>query len=272
MLRNLYTTAAIVAALATAGSAQTRDRDSTRAGGDAGCAEQQRNNRPTFCEEREATIGGANPIDIDAGNNGGIRVHGWDRGDVLVKARVSASAATEADARRLVAGVHVDTSGGSVRADGPQTSGRDESWSVSFDVQVPRAAMLTLNTHNGGISIEGFHGSARFHATNGGVTLNSVDGDLKGETTNGGVTVDLVGDHWNGTGLDVQTRNGGIRLTLPAGYSAELETGTTNGGFNVDFPITVQGRIDRILTATLGSGGPKLRAMTTNGGVTIRQR
>jgi DUF4097 and DUF4098 domain-containing protein YvlB len=271
-MRNLFITAAIVTALAAAGSAQTRDRNSTRAGGDAGCSERQHNNRPSFCEEREATIGGANPLDIDAGNNGGIRIHGWDRGDVLVKARVSASAATDADAQRLVAGVRVETSGGSVRAEGPPTSGREESWSVSFDVQVPRTAMLTLNTHNGGISIDGFHGFARFHATNGGVTLNSVDGDLKGETTNGGVTVDLIGDHWNGTGLDVQTRNGGIRLTLPAGYSAELEAGTTNGGFNIDFPATIQGRIDRLLTTTLGSGGSKLRAMTTNGGVTIRQR
>jgi hypothetical protein len=271
-MQNLFVTAAIVAAVAAAGSAQTRDRNSTRTGGDSGCSERHGNSRASFCEERETTIGGANPLDVDAGNNGGIKIRGWDRGDVLVKARVSATAATEAEAQRLVAGVRVETAGGSVRAEGPAASDREESWSVSFDVQVPRVAMLTLNTHNGGISIEGFHGSAKFHATNGGVTLNSVDGDLKGETTNGGVTVDLVGDHWNGTGLDVQPRNGGIRLTLPAGYSAELETGTTNGGFNIDFPITVQGRIDRLLTATLGSGGPKIRAMTTNGGVTIRQR
>ena len=61
MLRNLYTTAAIVAALATAKSAQTRDRNSTRAGGDAGCAEQQRNNRATFCEERKPPSGAPIP-------------------------------------------------------------------------------------------------------------------------------------------------------------------------------------------------------------------
>jgi hypothetical protein len=40
----------------------------------------------------------------------------------------------------------------------------------------------------------------------------------------------------------------------------------------VDFPVTVQGRLRGHLETTLGSGGPKLRAMTTNGGVTIRQR
>jgi DUF4097 and DUF4098 domain-containing protein YvlB len=221
---------------------------------------------------REDTIGGANPLDIDAGRNGGIRVHGWDRGDVLVRTRIESYADTDADARRLVAGVRVDTAGGRVRAEGPDTGNRDESWSVSFEINVPRNAMLTLNTNNGGISIDDFRGSAKFHAKNGGLVLTNVGGDLRGETTNGGVTVDVGGDHWDGAGLDVETRNGGIRLTLPKGFSAELEAGTTHGGISIDFPITVQGRIGRHLETTLGAGGPKLRAMTTNGGVRIRQR
>src|SRR2546428_12573332 len=82
----------------------------------------------------------------------------------------------------------------------------------------------------------------------------------------------MQGDHWDGAGLDVETHNGGVRLTLPATYSAELETGTTNGRISIDFPVTVQGRIDRHLTATLGAGGPKDRAITTNGGGTSRRR
>jgi DUF4097 and DUF4098 domain-containing protein YvlB len=167
--------------------------------------------------------------------------------------------------------VRVETAGGRVRATGPDND-RDEHWSISFEIQVPRTAMLTLNTQNGGISIDDFRGSARFHARNGGLSLTSVGGDLRGDTTNGGVTVDVAGDHWDGSGLDVETRNGGIRLTLPQGYSGELETGTTNGGVSIDFPITVQGRLGRHFTTTLGSGGPKVRVMTTNGGVTIRQR
>ena len=61
-------------------------------------------------------------------------------------------------------------------------------------------------------------------------------------------------------------------MTVPESYSAELETGTTNGRVNIDFPVTVQGRFDRRLNTTLGSGGAKVRAITTNGGVTIRRR
>ena len=227
--------------------------------------------RATHCEVREDTIGGANPLDIDAGRNGGIRVRGWDRGDVLVRSKIQATANTDAEARRLVAGVRIDTGGGRVRADGPDTN-RDENWSVSFEINVPRTAMLTLNTNNGGISIDDFRGSAKFHAKNGGLTLANVGGDLRGETTNGGVTVDLAGDHWDGSGLDVETRNGGIRMTLPKGFSAQLEAATTHGGITVDFPVMIQGRLRGHLETTLGSGGPKLRTVTTNGGVTIRQR
>jgi putative adhesin len=272
MLRTALVTLIAATALVGPGSAQSRGRDTARSGGLSCTDRYDDRDRATHCEMREETIGGANPLDIDAGRNGGIRVRGWDRGDVLVRARIEARADTDADARRLVAGVRIDTAGGRVRADGPDTSGRDESWNVGFEINVPRNAMLTLNTNNGGIAIDDFRGTATFHARNGGLALRNVGGDLRGDTTNGGVTLDVSGDHWDGSGLDVETRNGGINLNLPKGFSAELEAGTTHGRVSIDFPVTVQGSIGRHLETTLGSGGPKLRAITTNGGVTIRQR
>ena len=60
---------------------------------------------------------------------------------------------------------------------------------------------------------------------------------------------------------------------MPKGYSAELEAGTNNGGLTIDFPATVRSaRNRRHFSETLGSGGSKIHAMTTNGGVTIRER
>ena len=279
MLRTTFVTtlatSAVAASLVAGGSAQSR-RDSTRDDRPSepmSCSDRSSDrDRARHCEIREATISGANPLDVDAGRNGGIRVRGWDRNDILIRSRVEAYAASDADARRLAAGVHVDTGGGRVRTDGPETRDRDESWSVSFEINVPRTLMLTLNANNGGISIEDFHGTAKFHARNGGLSLSNVGGDLRGETTNGGVKVSVAGDHWDGTGLDVETRNGGITLDVPKGFSAELEAGTTNGRISIDFPITVTGTLGRHIKTTLGSGGPRVRAITTNGGVTITQR
>src|SRR4051794_39727626 len=164
MLRTALVTTAIAAALVVAGSAQT-GRDSTRdtrRSSPLSCGDgNYDNDRAVHCEIREDTIGGANPLDVDAGRNGGIRVRGWDRGDVQVRSRVQANADTDAEARRIVAGVRIDTAGGRIRADGP-----DANWSVSFEINVPRTAMLTLTTNNGGISIDEFRGSAKFHARN----------------------------------------------------------------------------------------------------------
>ena len=44
-----------------------------------------------------------------------------------------------------------------------------------------------------------------------------------------------------------------------------------NGNLSIDFPVTVQGRITRELAVNLGSGGPTIRAMTTNGGVRVKR-
>ena len=264
-------TTTLATALAAAAFAQPRSQGFGRAGS-AWCNDGGNGDRESFCEVREETIPGVNPLDVDAGRNGGIRVRGWDRGDVLVRARIVGYAETDAEARRVVSGVRLVTAGGSVRAEGPD-GGRDAHWSVSFEIQVPRTALLTLNTHNGGISIEDFQGTAKFRAHNGGVSLNNVSGDIRGQTTNGGVNIDLTGDRWDGAGLDVETRNGGIRMTLPEHYSAALEAGTTNGGVKIDFPVTVQGMVSRRrLSTTLGAGGATIRAITTNGGVTIRRR
>ncbi len=89
---------------------------------------------------------------------------------------------------------------------------------------------------------------------------------------NGGLNITLEGDRWNGPGLDVQTRNGGIRILVGERYSAQLETETINGRVRIGFPITVQGDLGRHVVTTLGSGGARLRAVTTNGGVTIDRR
>lgn len=250
---------------------QRRDRASGRSAADW-CSETQDGDHATFCDVREATIGAAGPIDIDAGRNGGITVRGWDRGDAMVRARIVAHADTAAEARRIASEVRIDTTNGA-KADGPATDGdRHEGWSVSFEVSVPRTAMLTLAANNGGIAIEDFAGTANFHTRNGGISLRDVSGDIKGETTNGGVTVDLAGDRWDGAGLDVTTRNGGINIRMPEHYSAELEVGTTHGRLNIGVPMTVQGTIGRSLNTVLGAGGARVRAMTTNGGVTLRTR
>jgi hypothetical protein len=228
--------------------------------------------RYRFCEVREYTMP-AGPLTVDAGRNGGISVEAWDQTDIRIRAVVTAQAERESDARQIASSVQVEAGGGRVSASGP-TPERRQSWSVSFRVNVPRATDLNLSANNGGIAITGVNGAIRFETTNGGVRLADVGGRVHGATRNGGLNVELTGTQWEGEGLDVETRNGGVNLAIPRGYNAELTTGTVNGGFRIDFPMTIQGELSprRGITTTLGSGGPPIRVRTTNGGLRVSTR
>jgi Putative adhesin len=230
------------------------------------------NDRQGVCEVRQYTVTSAGTLTVDAEPNGGIQVEGGARRDVLVLARVVAQAETAQRAKQIADAVTVTAGADKVSANGPSGLGRREGWSVSYRLAVPTLSSLSLNTTNGGITIRDVDGQIDFKTVNGGVKLTNLAGDVKGRTSNGGVDIDLDGSSWNGEGLSVETSNGGVHLRIPEQYSARLESGTVNGGFNIDFPVTVQGRVDRQVSATLGAGGALIRVHTHNGGVRISKK
>jgi DUF4097 and DUF4098 domain-containing protein YvlB len=188
-----------------------------------------------------------------------------------VLARIQTEGEDMDDAKDVASSITVETENGHVRAKGPSTH-RQQSWSVSYDVWMPRQTDLQATTQNGGIVVEDLEGRLDLGAQNGPLVLRSVSGDVRGETTNGPLQVELEGDRWRGAGLDLRTTNGPVTLTIPEDYSARLETGTVNGGMRIDFPVTLQGEIGRRISTQLGRGGALIRAVTTNGPVVIRRR
>jgi hypothetical protein len=259
---------ALSALLANSSAAQTNDRaDRWR----DNCDRSWNNDRARFCEVRTYTVAATTKITVDGGANGGAAFFGSDRRDVRIVAKVEANADDDATAREIARQVRVFTDGGQFRAEWPETRNHT-SWSVSYDVYVPTQTNLEAITENGGISAEDVRGEMNFEATNGGIHVSDIAGNVHARTTNGGVVADLSGTTWQGQGLDLQTTNGGATVYVPRGYNAMLETGTTNGGMHVDFPITVRGSLSRRISTQLGSGGPLVRVVTTNGGVHIAQR
>lgn len=225
----------------------------------------------TFCEVREYTVPASGSLRVDAHPNGGIKVYAWDRNEVKVVARVGAWARTEEEARELAGEVKVEAGEREIRSDGPETRGR-RGWYVSYDIWAPSRTDLRLSSTNGGLSVEGIQGRLDLETTNGGIHLEAVGGDVLAETTNGTIDVALNGSRWNGEGLQAKTTNGGVKLRVPEGFNADLEASTTNGGIDFEFPVTIQGRLNKRITTKLGSGGPLLSLSTTNGGVSVRRR
>ena len=189
-----------------------------------------------------------------------------------VTARLQSNARSDADARGLLKDVKIVVDGDRIRADGPREWGRNESWSVSYIVYVPRRFDLRLDAHNGSLGVDGVSGKMDLRTTNGSVSLVDLNGDVHAHTQSGSLMVQLAGTKWDGGGLDAETQNGGVRMYIPESYAATIETGTVNGGIHTDLPVTVSGRISRRLNLPLNGGGVTLRAVTTNGGVTLSRR
>ena len=266
MTKNIFKTLALICLFSTAALAQKDERGLS-------CDGNQRWNsdRANHCVMREQTIQAGGVINVDGRTNGGVSVKGWDRNDILVRAQVQTWANTDDEARALADQVQVEISGTNIHSNGPQTQGR-KGWSVSFEVFAPRRSDLQLKAHNGGVSVRDMRGNIQFETTNGGVSLARLAGNVKGTTVNGGANIVLDGQRWDGEGLDVRTTNGGVKVVMPEGYAAHVEAGTVNGGMTFDFPVTVQGKIDRELNTDIGGGGAPIRLRTTNGGVSIRRQ
>jgi DUF4097 and DUF4098 domain-containing protein YvlB len=206
---------------------------------------------------------------IEGGENGGVALSDWDKDEVLICAQVTAWAPDAARAEKLLRSIHVETGGGTLRAEGPVQS-RSARWGVSYKIFAPREIDMHVETMNGGIYVEGIHGRMTLSSVNGPLQIVHAGGDIRGRTTNGPVSATLSGSRWSGEGLDLETVNGPVTLSLPERFSAELTAGTENGPMDIAFPVTVQGRMRRHIETTLGSGGPPIRVVTTNGPIVLQ--
>jgi len=192
-----------------------------------------------------------------------ISVKGWDRGDVLIRARIQTAGTTQNEADELAKQIRIETSGSKVFADGPARR-KDYQWDVSYEIFVPKRSDLSLETHNGGISISEVRGRIDFSALNGGVVLRKVGGTVHGSTTNGGLVIELDGiagmaKRWmSARPMRRYYERAGKLLGAPRDWHCEWRA---QHRVSRDGP----GRISRELAVNLGSGGATVRAMTTNG-------
>ncbi len=229
--------------------------------------------RARFCDVRvERVAMPAGTLDIDARENGGVDLVGGSGSGLVVHCLIEAEASTDAEARDIASQVVVKL-GSTIRADGPAEEGHYRHWTVSYRIEVPRKIDISAESTNGPLSATDVAGHLDLRTENGPIELYDLGGTVNARTENGPLEVNLSGARWDGTGLDAETENGPVELNIPSNYSAHLETGTVNGPMSIGFPITVQGRLDlKRLSLDIGGGGPTVRAVTTNGPVTVDRK
>lgn len=147
---------------------------------------------------------------------------------------------------------------------------RDNDVSVHFVVRIPANARVDASTVNGGMTVDGTSADIEARTVNGDVEARSTGGRVEANTVNGDITVRTVAR--DSDGLEYSTVNGSITVELPANANARVNLSTVNGRISSDFPLTLDGNINpRRIRATLGEGGPTLRASTVNGGIRLRK-
>lgn len=218
---------------------------------------------------------------LDVANvNGSITVSGWDQPRIRVIAEKVVDRTDSAEARSVMAQLKVEMSerGNSVSVRTVQPKDHAGLWdllfgnwhdaSVSYEIYVPRALEVDLETTNGALKLKEVQGTLKLETTNGRIELTRCGGAISAETTNGRIEADLLSLDAKGTN-SLETTNGRIEVTVPATLHANVDAGTTNGSIESDLPIATRSMARTSLRGTVNGGGVPLKLRTTNGGIRI---
>jgi DUF4097 and DUF4098 domain-containing protein YvlB len=99
------------------------------------------------------------------------------------------------------------------------------------------------------------------------IRLDRIAGDVAVTDRNG--TIELTAAPPLGA-IDLEDRNGSVKLILPEHASFSVQAGTTDGDVDTDFPLATSGsESHKSINGTVGAGGPVVHITTTNGDLSI---
>jgi DUF4097 and DUF4098 domain-containing protein YvlB len=246
--------------------------------------------RSTVRDEEVQTVSNQ-PLTITASQNGGIQVITWDKPDFSLKLCKQVAADDESQGRKLLSETHLEINGTNIAVRAPA----EDSYSLGtvLLVKAPRGASLKLSVHNGGVSLNGFTGTAEAHAQNGGISFSRSSGRLTAEAQNGGVSIKdcsgevnanvangglslILPERWEGKGLDAHARNGGVVVSIPKGFNGGLEI-TANDHTSMICKDAICDAAQKTSengrkVFRIGGANPQIRATTENGGIVIKER
>ncbi|MGA9057739.1 MAG: DUF4097 family beta strand repeat-containing protein [Terriglobia bacterium] len=162
--------------------------------------------------------------------------------------------------------------------------------SARIELKVPREASLDIHSGDGDLSVHGLKGEINLSTQDGKIEADSLEGALHATTGDGNMRVQGRFDSLNlrtgdgriyvqisqgsqmVSGWSVRSGDGNVELSLPEGFSADLDVHTGDGRITSDLPITVSGSLDHSsLRGKLNGGGPTLSVQTGDGSVHLKR-
>lgn len=247
----------------------------------------------------QVTHAAGSPVSIYS-ENGSVDLARAEVTDVHITAHIRAQTQERLDEARIAV-VRDETGRLTIGVDWPGGHRRGNE-GCDFDVRLPDASGVTVETSNGRIAMAGLAGAAMLGTSNGGIQVTGHDGDVRGHTSNGRVTMRSVRGEVkartsNGavevvrvTGMvDAATSNGHVEVILDPAGRGPVFVDTSNGSISVDLgpafsgKVTMRtsnGRISVIgaeatggkehKSVVVGAGGAESILKTSNGPVQLR--
>lgn len=218
---------------------------------------------------------------VDAAQNGGITVMGWDGNEYAITA---CKGAVDADTLKRIS---VSISGNHVIADGPGGS----QWTVYLILKAPKDSNLSLEAHNGPIGLRGLTGKIVARSVNGPISVEDCSGDIEArtqngpismsgrggnkelETQNGPISVALAGNRWGSGKVNAHTQNGPLSLEVPENYQSGVRV-EMSGHSPVTCRAAQCGKSNRTWDdenryIEFGDATPAIHMSTVNGPVSV---
>jgi DUF4097 and DUF4098 domain-containing protein YvlB len=165
--------------------------------------------------------------------------------------------------------ITLNSSGGDISIE--NTTGNIAAKTSGGDVNLRQSnGSANLSTSGGDIKASSFNGNIDASTSGGDIVMDGTNGEIEASTSGGEVKLDYSGDN---KGINLSTSGGGISIRLPSGFNADVYLSTSGGSINCDFKANNVTKFSSSkLEGQFNSGGNKLVAKTSGGGIDVYQK
>jgi len=223
-------------------------------------------------EELASAGTGIDTLDVST-NVGTVKIDPTDSDEIHVVAGITVKAKTEEEAEMLVQDVRIvaEPSGRKlvIKADKPSGFGRNQL-AVGFTISAPARLAIQCSTNVGDIHLSGFAGRVTAKTDVGSIRCSDIRSETDVHTNVGDIALAYAAAAPADVQTSAATNVGDIEFTGPTDISATLDAHVNVGSITTDRPLTVTGKIEKSVRATLGQADGKITLRTNVGSVRIR--
>jgi hypothetical protein len=153
----------------------------------------------------------------------------------------------------------------------PDSNNDGNDVNVDIAVTVPLDARVVANTVEGNVSATQLRNDVRAGVVRGNIRIGT-SGHANAKTVNGSIDA-ILSESANVDGVQLETVNGSIHLTVPQSVNASIYARTLSGSLIADPGVTFSQRDNGIVgssgTITLGRGGGRISLRTLSGSIRV---